>query len=728
MHERHGKQQQIIEYGLPLLFFVVWSLIFSWPLLRYFTSHLVSDGGDARHNLWVLWHVKEAILAGQPLWELPRLYYPLGASLLTHGLGPVTGILALPFWPWGPEAAHNGAVLLSLVLTGYTMYLLARSLNVPRDVALFAGLFLLAAPMHLVGLHGHMTKVFMATIPLVLLCYLRALDPAHSLWWAGATGAALLLTLLHNGYQFVFTALLLPCVTLIVIWRDHARQWRPLVKRLAAVGLSSAILVGPVVLANQLAASEATIQVNSNLDSLHFQPDALELFLPNPGVSRFFGAAVLDFYARHGIGPTIETAVYLSWVGILLGAIVLWRGNRQSRGWLLLSILFAVLALGPRLQILGRTHFTEHQLPLIMPYALLTALPGLDFMRVPGRFMMVGYVVWALTASLGLLQLLQRWPRWRRPLLIAVTALLLIEFWPVTWPVEALRPVPDFYQELANDDEMYGVLDLPVKPTPRLWYVSYSSYYQMYQMTHRKGIANGYISRTFDPHPLFPCIFPETTDPEPGVFVNDAPVDCRQNLLFDLATAGYRYVVWHKPHPDYPRYKPGSWGEHNAALLVEYLFNDQPPLVDDDLVQVYAVPSPEEAAKTVTTMVELGEGWHPWEDGFRWATSPAVLSVWSPYPQPARLEIVPEIIYVPQLILGTEGRLYVAVDDGPERVMTLRQGEVSVLSLDLVGGWQQVQLRLDAGNFSPYEVMGTNDRRELSFSVRSLNLRLLQEE
>ena len=42
--------------------------------------------------------------------------------------------------------------------------------------------------------------------------------------------------------------------------------------------------------------------------------------------------------------------------------------------------------------VMGKIHFTEYELPIILPYAFLTALPGFDFLRTPGRFMLVGFV------------------------------------------------------------------------------------------------------------------------------------------------------------------------------------------------------------------------------------------------------------------------------------------------------------------------------------------------
>jgi hypothetical protein len=103
------------EHGLPILLYLALTILFTWPMVPRFTTHIIGSNYDAYNGLWVMWHTKEALLGHQPLFDLPILYYPEGATLLTHVPGPVTGLFALPFWPWGAEAAHNGAVLIHVL-------------------------------------------------------------------------------------------------------------------------------------------------------------------------------------------------------------------------------------------------------------------------------------------------------------------------------------------------------------------------------------------------------------------------------------------------------------------------------------------------------------------------------------------------------------------------------------------------------------------------------------
>src|SRR5262249_37296922 len=137
------------------------------------------------------------------------LYYPQGVTLLLHYIGPVLGLLALPFWGLGTEAAYNATLLTANVLTAYAMYLLARGLNFSRPISLFAGVVFLAAPITLSGLLGHADRVFAALLPLVILTTYHALHPKRPVWWVLIAAGTLLLTALHNGYQFAYAALAL---------------------------------------------------------------------------------------------------------------------------------------------------------------------------------------------------------------------------------------------------------------------------------------------------------------------------------------------------------------------------------------------------------------------------------------------------------------------------------------------------------------------------------------
>ncbi len=223
-----------------------------------------------------------------------------------------------------------------------------------------------------------------------------------------------------------------------------------------------------------------------------------------------------------------------------------------------------VLALGPTLRVAGDSWLTQRELPL--PYAALNALPGFSAMRTPGRFMLLGYTAFAIAAAIGMDVVLRRTrPRMAWSIYGVMVVFLLLEGWPAPYPSQPLLPTPLFYQEIAADPADYGVLDLPIRPLQEIgfpsWHLYFSSFYQVDQITHGKGIAGGYVSRHYATHPVFGQFMSEnfrTISPlQEDLTVDGEPSSRYANLRYDLAENNYRYVVLHKPSADHPIYKPG---------------------------------------------------------------------------------------------------------------------------------------------------------------------------
>lgn len=697
------------QHGIALLWYAFLSILLSWPLLPHFAERLPGEGADPRHNLWILWHTKEVIFGRQPLFFAPLLFYPRGISLLTHGLGPVTGILALPFWIWGPEAAHNGTILASFTLTGYCMYLLARGLGFGRSIALFAGTMLLASPLCLAGLLGHITKIFLGGLPLFLLTLHYTLQPRRSHWWAGAAALALILVLLHSGYQFVFAGLSLGFFVGAAWLSANKPDYWTLFKRTTLLTVSASALVLPLLVAILLTARDPALSIDRNQVSADFDIDLLHFLLP-PFFSQSSGDWTQQVYAVYGLKTHIDAAVSLAWIGLVLCLITLLFGDRLARRWFLFTLICILLSLGPSLRVAGKTAFTEYNLPIILPYAFVTMLPGLEFIRLPTRFMMMGFVGFGITASYGLALLTrQRTPLQRHLIVLLAITLVLWENWPQPWRMIDLPPVPTFYQQIAGENEDYGVFDLPISPDTELTgsYIVSSAQYQLYQMTHHKGIASGYISRGYRKHPLFADVI-DRSDYRTNMTLNGQS-SIGTSIYQRLVQNHYRYVVWHKT------LYPHMAGEQAARDFLEAVFPQRSPMVDDAQVQVYEVlPAPAHA------ILDEGRNWSQSEESWRWATSPASLVITAPSPQPVSLQIVPATIYDPQSPTGFGNWALLTVQSGDTFSTTVEiiADQMTTIPLMLQAGTQEITLTLPAGNFR------APDGRMLSFAIRSINLQV----
>jgi glycosyltransferase involved in cell wall biosynthesis len=392
------------EHGLPLLLFASLSVAFSWPTIRHFTTSITSAGTDARHLLWTFWHWKEALLGREPWYYTQLLFYPLGITLLTHATGPLQAVLATPFWLCGPEAAYNGALLTGLCLTGYFMYLLARSLGLSRGVALFAGVVLATAEIPLSAQWGHVSKTFLGLLPLALLTVLQAVNPRRSRWWAVATACVLLLALLHSGWQFVLASGGVGFFGLAGLLSVDRVQ-RPLVwRRLALLAVSSAVLVGPLLLAMRpfipraarraaavIAVSQATkadivrilgverakVHVIHEAPAAHFRPLAAGTGLGEVrqryGLPQRFLLSVGTIEPRKNLVRLLEALAQLRRSESLDHALIL----VGHRGWKYEGVFTAVerLALGDAVRFLG--YVPVHDLVALYNLAQALVYPSL---------------------------------------------------------------------------------------------------------------------------------------------------------------------------------------------------------------------------------------------------------------------------------------------------------------------------------------------------------------
>jgi hypothetical protein len=630
------------DYASTFVIYGLVALAATWPLARDFSTWLLGDVPyDQRHTIWILWHTKEALLGRQPWFTANLLYHPHGISTLVDGVGPVSGLLALPFWYLPSSissnsavAAYNGATWLGFALSGVCMYALARvGIKMDRIAAFFAGLLFMMWPSHVVSLYGHLEKAFVGLLPLTVLAAILAYDPWRRPAWLFAPGLMLVATLLHNANQFTFALLAIVLIGVAGSVPRPNRIWILYAMRVVIAGILAIVISGPLVFAIARVASDPNMQVKLGEQTKFYSPDLLHLIVPSihqaiggRAIYPEYDVAISDLTRRSTIasltartgwyGSGIETAVTIPIAAIVLMFFAFVARRRQAQGrqaqggdaqsghaqsgraqgdeglvtragvWLLMGAVFATLALGPVLLLAG----TE---VMPMPYSLLAKLPGFDVMRTPGRFMMIASVGFSLAAALGLASLMARAPNRRRATLIAgaATIVILAECWPRVWMQHVPPPVPAFYSQLATSaaaadaaaDDRFAVLDLPAGR----WSADNGSAYMYYQLTHRRPIAWGYLSRQFVKYPIegMMGILDQVNAPD--------ALGTRQRL----AQLGYRYVVWHKrakelfgtrrPHTSDLFELPAV--EAQSYPFLRKAFADDRPLIDDDLVTVYRI-------------------------------------------------------------------------------------------------------------------------------------------
>jgi len=233
---------------------------------------------------------------------------------------------------------------------------------------------------------------------------------------------------------------------------------------------------------------------------LHNTPDLLSFLVPDNVVRSYMlrktealgfdlpARVVRDVYSTFAGGT--HRSIFLGYTVIAVSSLAIFVGFKKKkdiRTWAGFALVFFLLALGPRLHILGQELIS-------LPYALVHQLPFLSLNRAPARWSVMLVLCLAVLVAYGL-----QWLHTRSKILglgsLLVALLVLAEFLVAPISTWDAREVPEFYQELAQEDGDFAILQVPVgfagarEP---------GGHYMYLQTFHEKRILGGYVSRTPD--------------------------------------------------------------------------------------------------------------------------------------------------------------------------------------------------------------------------------------
>jgi hypothetical protein len=190
--------------------------------------------------------------------------------------------------------------------------------------------------------------------------------------------------------------------------------------------------------------------------------------------------------------PTVfvEYTASMSLVALLIIVFAMWRARyRPSPGWIAITIAFALLALGPFVQIDGyNTHVPG-------PWALLRYVPGFGLARMPTRFAIVASMGVAVLFAGALAAIGTAWPHRRRQFAAVAAVLIVFELLPAPRPLYSAEISP-VYDRIASDPRDVRVLALPVGVRDGTWETGNFRPRSLFNQTrHGKPLIGGYLSR-----------------------------------------------------------------------------------------------------------------------------------------------------------------------------------------------------------------------------------------
>jgi hypothetical protein len=629
---------------LVLAAYTLLTLLMTWPTVTHLSGAIPGDGFDGWQNYWNQWWIKEALLVHRThFFFTDILYPPSGASLLFHTLNFFNGLWTLPLQlNFGLAVAYNGVVFFHFILAGFGVYLLALytltrlGIGSPpqrRWAAFAAGVIFTFAPFHMAHLLGHMQVFSLTWPPFYILWLLRTVDrwqianrqSTHgraglSVTDLFLTGLFLVFATMVDWYQtlylLLFTLLLLAWVAWR-LWRDRQPWLRALLKPalgLAVMGLAFAALFSPLIIPMAAEAAAADYMRPTFEENIILSADLLAFFLPSE-LHPLWGQALLPIYQTFTT-TTSERLVFAGIIPLGLGiyGAVKYRHRRWVQFWIIVTLCFFVLALGPYLHIAGQTVQVGDS-PLPLPYLLLYKIvPFIGISRSLSRYALIVMIGLGVLAAIGL----GRFKPGRQALAIG---LICLEFAAIPYPLSAID-TPQFFHSIAQEAGDYTIAALPMnwdRPVPLL-----------YQTVHGKRLLTAYTSRQ---NPLdltwrTPVLQQWRTLQEDIIKTDLAAV--APTILHDFQV---KYVVL-----DYYQMPPGSEREATERWVAVAL-PERAVIYQDERLKVYQPPP----AANPQPYLQLGPEWGSLEirEGVASRTLPqtATLNFLGQRAAPARLEI-----------------------------------------------------------------------------------------
>jgi hypothetical protein len=574
----------LTPFGIGLAYALAVALM-TWPGPLQLSQRLIGNNIDNWIFYWNNWWIEQAIASGQDWFWTPYLFFPQGVSLVAHSHSFLNSLLALVIKPLvGPVVAYNLVLLFGLWVGGVGMFLLVYEITRQRLAAFVAGFIFAFAPYHLTQALAHAHLGSIHWWPFYALFFQRALrrprivDILCAGLFAGLT--------LWSGLQL---AVLLALWSIFFlgwyVWREMELDggWmRSCFRSISIVGLIAIValvLSLPIVLPivrewHHLQGATAAFDEGTTQ-----QTDLLAYLVP-PTYHPLVGSPVVSVYERF-----LANRASMPYLGYtVLGLCLLSLCSRQRRVgfWLVGMILWMVLAAGSALRLNG-TLYSQVRLP----YHLVGQLFPISAVRSPDRFNLLVVFSIAVLAGIGLTKLAAK-SRWA---LIGVVLLVAVEYLSMPMLAWDMPPVSPFYEQMAQEETPYGVVDVPMG-------YSLSKLWLYYQTLHGKPLVEGHVSRYTSENYAFigsnallyafyqkverpPCL------PEDALTDQLARTHGLGPALRDLNDVGVRYILLHKPNLDptlrtqFQRVFPGVPIYEDATLAVYDIARPLPVTYDE---------------------------------------------------------------------------------------------------------------------------------------------------
>lgn len=527
------------RYITVLLFFLISTLVVTYPLIFHLTSYSFGKG-DELLITWILnWNIHSLLTNPLHIFDA-NIFYPYSQTLSFSEPFFTSSILGMiPAFIWKePMIAYNTNVILSLTLLGFATYCLVFYITKNVFSSFIAGLLLSFSPFTL-GRLFQLQVVSIQWIPMSLLFFLKYLEKRRIMY--------LLLTCLFFLLQIANSFLpgyFLVLSYSIIVFHHFFTNRLLLLKAFTKKALFIAIITGVVTISlgyPYFKTSQTFHYVRDIRDTIHFANRPEYTLYPNDK-TRLEKLLLNTVYANDK-GPYKYDGYWgLSFISLFIfSLIVLIRFKKKipyALAFLSISLISFIVSLGPAFQWGGKVLKTPFIIPL--PYALFYYfIPGFKGIRNSGRWEMLTVFAAAVFIGIVLSYIFRKKSRLFTICLIIIISVSI--FAEINLPlkyviVPVISQFPKVEQFIKSFPKNSSIIHLPIYSWDMQPYSNEEFMREYYSTLHFKKMVNGYSG-------FSPKEWEQKTKLLTSKFPNTKTIEYLKSIKID-------YVILHKKDYD----------------------------------------------------------------------------------------------------------------------------------------------------------------------------------
>ncbi|MDP3940702.1 MAG: hypothetical protein Q8Q49_00170 [bacterium] len=434
-----------------------------------------------------------------------NIFYPYTNTIAFSDLHLASAILSyVPFLISGqPITTQNVTLIFSLILLGFSSFLLTFSLSKNFLAGILTGFLVQFAPATL-DKNVHLQILAIGWVLLSVYFYLKWLKKRRFYLFL----IALFFFVLQASNSFLpgyFIIASFAILTLVFFIRAGKKQ-KPIFekKHIAAICLSLGVVL--VFALPYYRVSKEFAYIRDIREAVHLSLQPEDLYYPN-NLTRL--QPILAFFSNTSAYPQ-NAEVKVGYVGFVFSVLIIvalvycikrWRRlPPELLSFILIACVGLVLSFGPVLHFGRRTVHVPFPIPL--PYSLLYyILPGFPGIRAVYRWEMLFILSMAVCSGVVVSQLTDKLTAVKRfALFFVLLTLVIIEYNPMRFvKVVQVSEFPEVYQFLSNQAPKEVIVEMPIYNWNMAPYATIELTRVYYSAIHKKKMING--ASGFSPPP-----------------------------------------------------------------------------------------------------------------------------------------------------------------------------------------------------------------------------------